>query len=300
MRQPFPPRLIYRAAAVVIGLGIVSLAAWAATGNFSWVTVFFRYPGAAFLTFSGLLELGFAWSAWRQFSRDEPMFHAWAILVLAASCRLAGTLCSEVLAPNFADPSTFASIRQVGLVTGGPLHMFLLAAALWCVLLVYRSLGILARLTWSDYSLLTLVVLYLCRHLYEVSLVLRGIGKPVTALEAANWLSDPLLTALAILAITLRRSALEMGGGLVAQCWSAYTAGALFTSLGDAAMWASNYSILPWPYSSVTWFIWLFAASAYAAAPGYQVAAVRIIHDGLARAGTMTPGSLPGARSAGH
>lgn len=262
---------------MVVALGGASLTAWALTGDFSWVALFFRYLSAGFLSVSGLVELVFALAAWRQFSRDEPMFHAWAILVLAASCRLTGTLCSEVLAPHFADPARAASIRQVGLVAGGPLHMFLLAAGLWCVLLVYRSLGIMARFTRSDGALLALVVLYLTRHLYEVSLVLGGSGKPVNALEAANWLSDPLLTVLAILAIALRRSALAMGGGLVAQCWSAYAAGALFTSLGDAAMWATNYGILPWPYSSATWFIWLFAAAAYAAAPGYQVAAVRLV-----------------------
>jgi hypothetical protein len=57
-------------------------------------------------------------------------------------------------------------------------------------------------------------------------------------------------------------------------------AGVAFTSLGDATLWAESHSFIPIPLSPLGWFVWFFAATAYASAPCYQVEAARLAHEG--------------------
>jgi hypothetical protein len=49
-------------------------------------------------------------------------------------------------------------------------------------------------------------------------------------------LTDPLLCALLLVAVLLRPSVSQMGGGLVAACWTSYVVAVLLTALGDACM----------------------------------------------------------------
>ena len=82
-----------------------------------------------------------------------------------------------------------------------------------------------------------------------------------------GWASDPRLSILLFEAILIRRSAIETGWGLLAKSWGSFAAGIFLTSLGDMGLWASANSYLPWPYSSVTWYVWFLASAAFALGP---------------------------------
>lgn len=54
----------------------------------------------------------------------------------------------------------------------------------------------------------------------------------------------------------------------------AFSAGIILTCLGDIGMWASHYGYLPWPWTSLAWYLWLPAASCFALAPACQLQAL--------------------------
>jgi hypothetical protein len=96
------------------------------------------------------------------------------------------------------------------------------------------------------------------------------------------WLSDPFLSLLLIEAILVRRSVIRMGQGLVAKCWGMFVLAILITSAGDASIWAANHSLLSERVTALTWYIWFFAAAAFASAPAYQLAAIALTrHDAM-------------------
>ena len=83
-------------------------------------------------------------------------------------------------------------------------------------------------------------------------------------------------------ALLLRRSVQRMGSSRIAKCWSAFSIGVFLIALGDVGGWAEVYGYLPYPWSSLTWFLWLPAAACFALAPAYQLEAIRsAAHNGL-------------------
>jgi hypothetical protein len=62
-----------------------------------------------------------------------------------------------------------------------------------------------------------------------------------------------------------------MGHGLVARCWGMMAAGVAFTSAGDVTLWAESHGLIP--VSPLDWFIWFFAATAFASAQAVDQAA---------------------------
>jgi hypothetical protein len=97
------------------------------------------------------------------------------------------------------------------------------------------------------------------------------------------WLSDPLLSLLLIEAILVRRSVIRMGQGLVAKCWGMFVLAIVITSVGDAAIWASNHNLLSVSMTALSWYIWFIAAAAFTSAPAYQLAAISLTREGSMR-----------------
>jgi hypothetical protein len=151
--------------------------------------------------------------------------------------------------------------------------MLLLAVGFVFVLAAYRKAGLPGRFQGTDWVLIAFGV-FLSVHLASDWPLWDGQAGSVSLLARLKWSSDPLLAILLGEALLLRRAALGLGGGLIAQCWSAYALGSFLTLLGDIGLWATNYGYLPWPMSSITWFIWLLAAAAFAFAPACQAAAM--------------------------
>ncbi len=158
--------------------------------------------------------------------------------------------------------------------------MALLAGGLMRVINLTRRLRIVRRLTTGDRILIAVILLFTARQMFEIGVILFGTRVPPRATQALLWFSDPLLALLLMQAVSIRRSVLNLGDGLVARCWGMMALGVALTSAGDVTLWAESHSLVPTVLSPLGWFVWFVAATAYACAPCYQVEAVRQAHKG--------------------
>lgn len=265
------PLWIILTAVGVTTMGLATWVSWLATGDWTLVNAFFRYPNAVFTVVVGVAQVLLSLEAWRRFPADSPLRSAWLWLSLAAMMHLAG----RVLAlPGSNDvPATQSmSMNELGTIVSGPLRMSLMLAGLSTVILSARRLGMLRGLTKLDYALLAGVAAFSVRTYVGVSAYLSQ-GKPVTFTVAALWTSDPLLLLLLAAAVLLRRSVAALGHGLIANCWRSYIAAIVLTSLGSASAWCLDCSSIPL-WTSAGWYIWFVADCAFALGPALQVAAM--------------------------
>jgi hypothetical protein len=283
----FIPKLILFATGTHLAIAGFTWTEWLLTGNDTWINTFFQYQGKLFfLVFSGL-EAGLSFYIWRHFFRGDALRQAWLMISLSGCAHLVGSILTNLLGTN---PTVTPNVQvyalwlgadlseklyRYGTVIGGPLQMLLLAIGLYLVIRLYKRLGMLARLSRVDYILFGIVLLYTLRFVFEVVKWNLESTDPVTVTKIITWTSDPLLSLLLLEAIFLRRSVISMGGGLIAKCWGAFTAGIFLTSLGDMGLWAISHGFLSWPTSSLTWYIWFLASAAYTLGPAYQVEALR-------------------------
>jgi len=91
----------------------------------------------------------------------------------------------------------------------------------------------------------------------------------------AGWPVDFLLWFSLAQALQLRRSAARMGSGWIGRCWKTYSWGVFLLCIAVAALWATEWDYLPWPWSSLIWYLWLPAGTVFAMAPAYQLEAIR-------------------------
>jgi hypothetical protein len=276
---------------------------WRIGGENAKIELFFKYQGSLFFLICAAAEVCLAWTAFRQFSRGEAMRIAWLLIAFASFYRLIGTVFSKILnTESYLNPiflllgarekSFYLACERVGLLIGGPLSMAVLAAGLFVVLRVLRRVGILSRLRLPDYFLITAVAAFTIRQASEIINWIRITPPPYDAYKVLGWASDPLLSVLLFEAILIRRSALETGWGLLAKSWGAFSLGIFLTSLGDIGLWATAHNYLPWPYNSVTWYVWFLASAAYALGPAYQVEACRLAFREAVTIHTSTPASV--------
>jgi hypothetical protein len=213
---------------------------------------------------------------------------AWGMIACAALARLAGVLLRAVSDGHlpwgywhrFSQPpgSLFVNLSQLGLVVGGPLSMAFLAVGLGRVLGIQRKFQLVGSLTLGDKALLILVLAFSISQLF-INLPL--LDKHPSLGTMLLWLSDPLLFLLLIEAILVRRSVARMGQGLVAKCWGMFVLAIVITSAGDAAIWADSHNLLSESMTALSWYIWFFAAAAFASAPAYQLAAISLTRDSV-------------------
>jgi hypothetical protein len=281
------PRSVLLATLIQMALGAGALISWRVTGVLAIVVDFFHYEGALFFVLVSAVELWLSYYCWRQFSKGESIGAAWRWIVSASVAHFTGMVLSQILGiESYLNPLVYAhvshnaalleSIRQIGLILGGPVQMVLLARGLWLLLQVYRQSGLFSKLTRSDWFLIAVLTAYTVRETWQVAFLLRA-GKTFTVSEAILWASNSLLILLLIEAICIRRSLLSMGWGLIARCWAAFAAAIALTALGDIGIWATWNGYLPWPWSSMGWYVWFLASGAYALGPAYQVQAFRSI-----------------------
>jgi hypothetical protein len=89
-----------------------------------------------------------------------------------------------------------------------------------------------------------------------------------------SWASDPLLCVLLVEAILIRRSAANLGWGLVSRCWMCFTAAIFLTSVGDIGLWAWSRGYLSHYLEVASWYVWFLASAAYVLGPAYQYQAI--------------------------
>jgi hypothetical protein len=156
-------------------------------------------------------------------------------------------------------------MRTLGLFISGPLQMICLACGLGVVLRVYMRLGYSFRLKALDWLLVAV----------SVGSAVAGIAQNIIT-PSSGILTDPLLCCLLLQAIVLRRSIAQMGGGLVAACWTSYVVAIFLTALGDVGIGMAAYSLVPTAWLPITWMIWYPAAAAYAIGPAFLSEAVAV------------------------
>lgn len=269
----------------VIGLvlGLTSLAVWLATGNSRWLQVFFEGPGLVLMLLLTAVEVWLSFSVRGAFASGEPLRLAWNLIAISALFDFLGTCCTHWLgSASPLNPLLHASgvsreamlqLQQVGFVMSGTLRYAILAAGLIWVTQIYRMAGFPGRLLPADWLLLALVFVYVVNEFREVTVAFEH-GKQFQLLEALGWPVDPLLIALLLESRLLANSIKATGMGNVARCWKAFTIGVLLVWVGDLVSWAVLSGHLSWQWSSLSWYVWLPATGAFAAAPAYQLEAI--------------------------
>lgn len=275
--------------AAYLAVGVLALAAWQFTGNIGWAVGFFGVPAAALMVWLALTELWLSVLVFRQFAPDDLLRPGWLLIACSAGCQVVGMLGSQVLGahsrfnPLTGVPGSDTLIplaRNVGLLAGGTLRFALLAGGLYVALQAYRRSRLQGRLALWNWAVLAVFAVYLARNVVDVVTAERA-GKSPDVWELLGWPVDPLLWVLLLEALLLLGSARQMDGGRISLCWKAFSAGVFLTALGDIGLWATNYGYLPWPWSSLTWYVWLPAAAAFARAPAFQLEVMRDAADDL-------------------
>jgi hypothetical protein len=273
---------------VYLAVGLLALIPSTLTGHYRAIELFFRYPG-------NVLQVGLAGVAtWfsalvaGKFSPGEPLRLAWRLITFSAACDLfsqfAVHVLSHPLVARLFDQRVMEShgpgamLQQVGVLAGGTVRFAMLAVALWCVLRIYRLSGLLAPLEWIDGLALLAMAVYLGLEVRETVLAMRAGMRPPLGM-ILGWPTDPLLYVLLAQALLLYRSARQMRPGLIGKCWQAMAAGMMLVALGDFLLWAARSSYLPWPWSTVEWYVWLPSGAAFAVAPIYQLRAIHAARD---------------------
>lgn len=269
--------------AAYLAVGLVAGIAWRFTGDDSWIEGYFRIPAALLAAVLAVVQLWFSIQVLRRFEPGEVMHPVWLCICGSAAFNGAGVLLSQVLSVEsplnpFAGsslwwPARAASLRQFGHLLGGTGRFALLSLALWMVLGIYRRSGLLARLKLVDWSVGALMTAYVLRDLLEMTIASKHRTVPIA--EIVSWLTDPLLLILLVVSILLYRSNEQMGPGAIGRCWNALALGVALICIGVGSLWASRWGYLPWPYSSLFWYVWLPADAAFALAPVYQLEAIQ-------------------------
>ena len=278
------PTLLYLATGAFLAVAILACVAWRISGNPRWIDWVFGLPGGLLTVTLAVVELTYSVRLCGQFLRGEPLYRAWQWIAASAACDVVSSLNVQILSvDSFWNPlshiagwsrNTGAAIRQVGLTAGGPLRFSLLALGLLYALRMYRRSGFLGHLRTADWTLLTVIAVYVINEFRDLAIALH-LGKHPPLPEILNWPVDPLLWVLLAEAMLLYRSTRRMGPGWIGRVWVAFSAGIFLVVLGDFSIWAMNYGYLPYPWSSIGWFFWLPSSAAFALAPVYQMDVIR-------------------------
>jgi hypothetical protein len=283
------PRFVlwmWRVCAIHFAIGMAAYLHFLVTGSYRYVSWYFLTLGTLFFLLTIAAESFLAFECRAGFEADEPMRMAWTFIALASLARFVGAVLISLDHSHLVSfPGSASSVlslafpgglAQTGEVAGGPLSMLFLVVALSRVLKIQHKFGVLGGLTPTDLVLIGLIVAF---TLGQIANIVRYLGPayPSPPLgKAILWLSDPLLALLLIQAVLIRRSAIRVGLGLISQCWGMYVIAIVITLAGDASIWAEGEGLLSEQLIALTWYIWFFAAAAFASAPAYQLAAMRL------------------------
>jgi len=278
------PRIILWTTGFLFITGIAAAIAWSITGDNRWVRSFFTYPGSLYLLGCGCLQLWFSFRCWQQFSPGDSLRPAWLFISAAAALQLIGGFLTQWLGiasginPIVLLPVALRESLRRGALTWGelfsPLYMVLLACGLFFVLRACRQIGVLHKLTTVDFALFGVVVLYTVLFFATVVFSPEHGGRTIGLHAIISWASDPLLCVLLVEAILIRRSAANLGWGLVSRCWMCFTAAIFLTSVGDIGLWAWSKGYLTRYLQVASWHVWFLASAAYVLGPAYQYQAM--------------------------
>jgi hypothetical protein len=114
----------------------------------------------------------------------------------------------------------------------------------------------------------------LCRA-QLLDMVAASSHRSVPAAEIVSWLTDPLMLIQLVVCPSVVPLQPQLGHGAISRSWNAFGVGVALVCIGLGSLWAGTWGYLPWPYSSLFWYLWLPADSAFALAPVYQLEAIQ-------------------------
>lgn len=277
-REASLPVLVAAVAVATLGLGGAA-ALWLGQGPVGWAVILFRRVIPVTALVLNLLSVALCAMARREFLKEEPLHRVWTLAMWAAAC-LATSGVALLLGEGSwsvwtgqAAEALQEAWQRVGMLLAGPAHTALLAAAFWTVLQLYRRSRLLARPRAADWILIALAVVF---GVGNAGGWLWGVpGRPVRFMTIAALVHGPLLGAVLIEAALIWRSAAQMGRGLIARCWGAFTLGILIAFATELLGWAALRGPAPIPLGATGWYLSLAANAAFAMAPAYQIEACR-------------------------
>lgn len=283
------PRLagwILLAGGVQLAAGLAVGLIWLLTGEPAWIRLYVLYPGPVFLTGLAALELTLGLTAWAYFAAGDPLRPAWLLASLAAASRLAGLLASQWLTsePGLLahrlwlstwDPQAVLSFPRLGLTAGGQVAMAVLCCGLLVVIHAYRRHRLRAEPGPLEWTVVGGAALFPLLELRDAASWLAGPVNTLAPFKILSLVAAPLSALSLYVALLLRRSSLNMHGGLIARCWGSYSLGIFATVCGYLGVWAITHGYLPWQARVLVALIWCVSAMAYALGPAYQVTAIR-------------------------
>jgi hypothetical protein len=269
-----PQALVWATGAyLVIAVGLHLT--WINTGDDAWIAAY-KFLTTGFLVATAAVGAAHAIAAQRFFAPAEPMRVLWMLFVLATVARWAGHGIVDLSA--LVPPDQAKTITKLGTTISGPGYLALLAIGLTSAIRFYRRLGVLGRLTRIDLILAGMVSLFAVQFMWDVMRWHSTATGTARILDVIGWSSDPLLAVLMIEVLAIRRAAVRIGIDDVSRCWTALAAGIFLTWVGDVGIWATGHEIVTWPWTSLFWYVWPLAETAYALAPVWQVIACRTAH----------------------
>jgi hypothetical protein len=277
---------IWRVCAIHFVIGMAAYLHFLVTGSYRYLSWYFLVLGTLFFLLTTAAESFIAFECRAGFETDEPMRVAWTFIALASLARFVGTGLISLdhwhVASILGSTSSVLAVvlpkglAQAGAVVDGPLSMVFLVIALSRVLKIQHRLGILRGLTRTDLLLIGLIVAFTFAEIVNIVRYLGPSYQRPSLTKAILWLSDPLLALLLVQAVLIRRSVIRVGLGLISRCWGMYVIAIVTTLVGDASIWAVSVGLLSASLTALTWYIWFFAAAAFASAPAYQLAAMTL------------------------
>jgi hypothetical protein len=264
------PLLIFWLAVFYTLAGIPVWLHWNLTRDPWLVNAFFQYPGSFLTLLVCSFQVVWCWEAARQFRRGDALRAGWLWLTAAAATHLIGRTISVPGTDRFF-VGPLVNLRDIGVTLAGPVQMVLVLSGLSLFVKRSSDVGLLKKLAKWDYLLLAIVGAFGIRTAYGITTFLDR-GRAVTWTQFLQWISDPLLLLLLMVAVLVRISAAAMGTGMVANCWRSFVMAILLTSVASASSWCLDCTVTTLPMS-IGWFMWFIADTAFAMAPALQVAA---------------------------
>jgi hypothetical protein len=282
-RRLLTPHAIMGLTGALLAAGLAVWLWWLYTDDVTPLLTYFLIPGAGFLVFAAVAETSLAARAMRAFGAGEPMRSVWSLIAVGGGFKIAGAVLAHVLAsPSPMNPlwgsqsEAREAVRFLGLLLGGAVPLLFLTVALTRVLRLYLKLGFRPSLKVID---MLAIVGGVSQTLWAVSVAQRLVesgGAPPYWTAKLNWSSDPILCVLLVESLLLLRLVQQMGGGLIARCWTCYVLAVILTLIGDFSLWLEVAQFIPWQLLSPFWFFWFPAAACFALGPAYQVQAIQV------------------------
>ena len=274
--------LMFLGAYVTVSLFVLYL--WNAAGQVFSIQGTSDSTSALSVTGMAAVELWLCLVVLRSFPAGSPLRSTWMLLTLAAAARAASGVLTDFLGTNWLlnpllwgehpKSGLIGQLRQAAPITGGPIRLALLAAAMLAVLRILRKYGFPVRPAFGDWAVSGIVCMFTLARFGEACAASLA-GRLISQADWISLVGLPILCVLSMEAMLLRRSVARMGNGPISKGWVVLGYGILLTVAGEVVLWVLPHYSQTLPLAMVCALMPLTIGSAFALVPAYQLAAQR-------------------------